>query len=49
MKLDGVQGHTMSNGVGAKVDRVDQLPPHLIMLLEQNDPRAVETPESYFS
>ncbi|WP_417608533.1 DUF1838 family protein [Parasphingorhabdus sp.] len=49
MKLEGVQGHTMSNGVGAKVERVDQLPPQLIKLLQEHDPRALESPESYFS
>lgn len=49
MKLEGVQGHTMSNGVGAKVDRIDQIPQPLITLLAQHDPRAVEAPGSYFS
>ena len=49
MKMDGVRGHTMENGVGAKVARVDQLPPQLIKLLREHDPRGLEAPESYFS
>ncbi|WP_394728643.1 DUF1838 family protein [Altererythrobacter sp. GH1-8] len=47
MKLNGVNGHTVSNGIGARVDSMDKLPANLIALLEENEPRALETPQSY--
>lgn len=47
MKLDGVDGHTISNGIGAKVTSVDRLPSRLVALLEANEPGALEAPESY--
>ncbi|BDW81484.1 hypothetical protein MACH24_09220 [Erythrobacter sp. Dej080120_24] len=49
MKLEGKTGHTMENGVGGKVGSIGEVPPRLIALLSENDPQAVQSPESYFS
>lgn len=49
MKLPSDRGHTISNGIGAKVETVDELPPQLIQLLSENDPQALEAPEAYFA
>lgn len=45
MKLEGVNGHTLENGVGAKVARMADLPAPLIALLEQHDPHVLHNPE----
>lgn len=49
MKLPSDRGHTLSNGVGSKVETVDELPPQMIQLLSKNDPQALEAPEAYFA
>lgn len=47
MKLEGVDGHTVSNGIGGKVESMDALPPFLTRLLEVHEPDALGAPESY--
>lgn len=46
MKLDGLEGHTVSNGIGARVESMDKLPANLIELLNEHEPGALEAPET---
>lgn len=47
MKMQGVQGHSVENGRGSKVVRMDLLPAGLIGLLQKHDPKALEAPQSF--
>lgn len=49
MKMEGVDGHTIENGRGAKVASIAALPPLLTGLLEKHDPKALDNPESLFT
>jgi hypothetical protein len=37
MQMEGVDGHTLQNGRGGKVQRVDALPPRLLEMVRQHD------------
>ena len=48
MKLDPTRGHTLSSGVGAKIQSREDLPETLAHLLAQHDPQTLDDPQSYF-
>ena len=49
MKMGNVDGHTMSNGRGAKIANMGELPPQIARLLERHHPEALRDPDSLFN
>jgi hypothetical protein len=46
MQMDGVDGHTLQNGRGGKVQRLDALPPRLLEMVRRHDPDLLADPVS---
>ena len=48
MQMGTIQGHTMSNGRGAKIASMDEMPPQIARLLNRHHPEAFRDPNSLF-
>lgn len=44
MRMDGVDGHTLQNGRGGKVQRREELPPRLLEMVRAHDPDLLADP-----